>query len=264
MDKAAVAQAAELLSRGRLRREPISPLPEACRPGGEDEAYAVQEALHRRLEADGRGAIAGYKIGCTTEVMQRYLDIGQPCAGGVFAGTVHPGRGRIRAADHQRLGVECEIAVRLAKALTPAGAPYGRESAGDAVAACMAAIEVVEDRYRDFRSLGVFTLIADDFFNAGCALGEPAGDWRRLDLAAARGRMRINGAEVGSGRGGDVMGHPFEALAWLANRYAALGRTLEAGAFVLLGSVVETRWIAAGDVVEVEIDGLGGARVELA
>jgi 2-keto-4-pentenoate hydratase len=125
------------------------------------------------------------------------------------------------------------------------------------VVAFLSAIEVVDDRYRDYRTLDVPTLIADDFFNAACVLGAPVESWRDLDLAGVRGRMAINGAEVGTGTGGDILGHPLEALAWLANALAARGRCLEAGEFVLLGSVVETRWVAAGDLVEVEIEGLG-------
>ncbi len=90
-------------------------------------------------------------------------------------------------------------------------------------------------------------------------LGAPVEDWRELDLTGVAGRMRINGSEVGSGRGGDILGHPLTALAWLANALAARGRTLAAGEFVLLGSVVETRWVEAGDRVEIEIEGLGEA-----
>jgi 2-oxo-3-hexenedioate decarboxylase/2-keto-4-pentenoate hydratase len=56
------------------------------------------------------------------------------------------------------------------------------------------------------------------------------------------------------------MGHPLEALAWLANLRARLGLGLRAGEFVLLGSVVETRWVGAGDQVVVEIEGLGEVR----
>jgi 2-keto-4-pentenoate hydratase len=124
----------------------------------------------------------------------------------------------------------------------------------------MAAIEVVDDRYDDYRALDTPTLIADDFFNAAGVLGAPVAAWRELGLAGVRGRMAINGVEVGTGRGGDILGHPLEALAWLANAVAVRGCCLEAGAFVLLGSVVETRWVAQGDLVEVEIEGLGSAR----
>ena len=76
----------------------------------------------------------------------------------------------------------------------------------------------------DYRSLDTPTLIADDFFNAGCVLGDPVESWRELDLAAVQGRMTINGGEVGRGRGGDILGHPLKALAWLANALAARGR----------------------------------------
>ena len=127
---------------------------------------------------------------------------------------------------------------RLAHDLPAAGAPYRRARVGAAIGACMAAIEVVDDRYEDYRSLDTPTLVADDFFNAACVLGAPVEAWRELDLAAIRGRMTINGAEVGVGSGGDILGHPLEALAWLANALAARGRHLEAGDFVLLGSVV--------------------------
>jgi 2-keto-4-pentenoate hydratase len=53
------------------------------------------------------------------------------------------------------------------------------------------------------------------------------------------------------------MGHPFEALAWLANNLAARGRGLRAGEFVFTGSVVETKWLNRGDRVEMEVEGLG-------
>ena len=76
--------------------------------------------------------------------------------------------------------------------------------------------------------------------------------------------MAINGQEVGPGRGSDVLGHPLEALAWLANLRAAQDRPLRAGHFVLLGSVVETKWLARGDRVEIAIEGLGSARAVFA
>jgi 2-keto-4-pentenoate hydratase len=264
MTPEAIAHAAALLCAARLERRPFGRLPEACRPADEAAAYAIQDALHARLTATGCGALAGHKIGCTTPVMQQFLGIDHPCAGGVFAQTVHQGRGAFRHADLLHVGVECEIAVRLAQDLPAERAPFDRRAVAAAVGACMAAIEVVDDRYEDYRSLDAPTLIADDFFNAGCVLGAPVASWRELDLAALRGRMTINGGEVGTGKGGDILGHPLEALAWLANALAARGRQLKAGEFVLLGSVVETRWVEAGDRVEIEIEGLGPARAEFA
>jgi 2-keto-4-pentenoate hydratase len=258
MDVEAIERAAMLLCRVRLERERLVGLPEDCRPDNEADAYAVQDALHQKLGIAGYGDLAGHKIGCTTSVMQQFLGIGNPCAGGVFGPSVQQERGSFRHADFLHVGVECEIAVRLARDLPASGAPYDRDAVGSAVVAAMAAIEVVDDRYEDYRNLDTPTLIADDFFNAGCVLSRPVVEWRDLDLPGLRGRMAINGREVGSGRGGDILGHPIEALAWLANSLAARGGSLRDGEFVLLGSVVQTVWVEEGDRVEVEIEGLGG------
>ena len=82
----------------------------------------------------------------------------------------------------------------------------------------------------------------------------------RSDLAAMVGSMCINGTVVGTGHGRDVInGHPLEALVWLANAEAARGRDIPVDWIVMLGSVVQTKWVARGDVVQVHIDGLGSA-----
>jgi 2-keto-4-pentenoate hydratase len=257
-------RAAALLRDRRLARIPIGPLPEECRPRDEQDGYAVQEALHDLLARAGLGEIVGHKIGCTTPVMQAFLGIRNPCAGGVPATTVHDGEARVRHGKYVRVGVECEIAVRLGADLVPAGLPFDRLRVAQAVEAVLAGMEIVDDRYEDYRALDVPTLIADDFFNAGCVLGPPVTGWRALDLPALRGVTRVNGTEVGRGEGRAVMGHPFEALAWLANLHARAGRSLHAGEFVLLGSVVETRWVEPGDEVAVAIEGLGEVRATFA
>ena len=249
-------QTARVIAGYRLGRKPMPALDPAIRPADERTAYAVQEALHPLL-AGSLGAVAGHKIGCTTAVMQAFLRIPNPCAGAVFERTVHASPARVRHADFLHVGVECEIVVRLGRDLTPGEAPFDGESVAGAVAACMAGMEIVDDRYVDYKSLDTPTLIADDFFDAGCVLGAEVSDWRGLDLAAATGRTRINGVEVGSGRGADVMGHPFAALAWLANHLAQRGQVIRAGQFVFTGSVVETKWVNRGDRVEMEIAGLG-------
>lgn len=259
----ALDEAARSIAEARLARVPFEGLSEEVRPRDEDEGYAVQDALHERLTRAGLGEVTGYKIGCTTTVMQRYLGIGNPCAGGVLGQTVHHARATVRSGAFLRAGVECEIAVRLAGDLMAAGKRYDQDSVAGAVGACMAAIELVDDRYRDYRALDVPTLIADDFFNAGCVLGPEVTSWRALDLAQLTGRMLINGEEVGRGSGGDILGHPLRALAWLANLCAARGQPLRAGEFVLLGSVVQTVWLKAGDRVEIEIERLGGASLIL-
>src|SRR5579872_2056422 len=117
----AIEQAALLIEEARRAGRRIGPLPTACRPADAAAGYAVQQARHRRLAAQGT-SLAGHKIGCTTLVMQRFLGIDRACAGGVLAGTVHEREARLDHGDFHRVGVECEIALRLAADLPAAAA----------------------------------------------------------------------------------------------------------------------------------------------
>ena len=249
--------AAERIAEARIALAALDLLPETIRPADEAAAYAVQAKVHERLAANRYGRRIGWKIGCTTPVMQTYLGIPNPCGAGVFEGTRHASGATISAAGFRHVGIECEIAVRLARDLPATAAPFTAQSVAEAVESVMAAIELVDDRYADWRKTDTPTLIADDFFAAGCVLGQPLAFADAPDLGTVVGVTRINDVEVGRGIGADVLGHPLNALAWLANSLAARGEMLRAGEIVLTGSLVETRWVNAGDRVEISISGLG-------
>lgn len=260
-ETAALEDLAETIATARLARRPL-PAQLGKAPQDLARAYAVQGAVHRRLGASRFGRRSGWKIGCTTPVMQDYLGIDHPCAAGLFAGSTHASGAVLRHGDFVRVGVECEIAVRLAHDLPGEGATA--DSVRGAVGAVMAAIEIVDDRYVDWRTIGTPMLIADDFFAAGCVLGAGLPPGELPDLAGLRGRTLIDGVEAGAGRGADVLGHPYAALAWLAGQAQGRGEPLQAGETVLLGSLVRTEWVPAGASVRVEIEALGSVEVQFA
>jgi 2-keto-4-pentenoate hydratase len=252
-----VAGAANLIVAARLGRERLGRLPEAVRPRDLAESYRTQAAVHERLSRTHIGSRIGYKIGCTTQVMQDYLGLSHPCRAGVFAGVVHASGVRLKHGDYCHVGVECELAVRLGSDLPRNAIPFTRDAVEPAVAAYMAAIEIVDDRYVDWRKTDAPTLIADDYFAAGAVLGPSVAASAVADAAALLGVTSIDGREVGRGRGSDVMGHPLNALAWLANSLADAGAYLHEGEIVLTGSLVETKWLARGERASVTVAGLG-------
>ena len=239
-------------------RRPIDILPAELMPASLDEAYAIRQSFEAIETARGRGAVAGYKIGLTTPIMQRLCGVDEPCYGAIFAGEVHHGRAELATGDYCRLGIETEIAVRLGEDLPQGG---DRQRVAAAVEACMAAIEVLEDLRHDYKRLSAAAMVAGNVWNAGAVLGPPVADWRRLDLAQAAARLTINGREIGHGQGGDVMGNPLNALAWLANKLAAAGTPLRRGMIVLTGSMVPIQFPASGDRAVVEVAGLGTAEL---
>jgi 2-keto-4-pentenoate hydratase len=252
--------AANAIAAARRSRTPLAPLPADIAPQTEAEGYRIQQALAGLLAADF-GAQVGYKIGCTSAVMQQYIGIPHPCGGSVFAKGVHHSGVSLRHGDFVRVGVECEIAVRLARDLVASAAPFTADSVADAIEACLPAIEIVDDRYSEWETMGAPILVADDFFAAGCVLGKPVARSAAPDLKDVVGRAIVNDVEVARGTGADVLGHPHHALAWLANHLAADGGALRAGQIVLTGSLVKTIWLNAGDSVTMDLSGLGSVSV---
>jgi 2-keto-4-pentenoate hydratase len=253
--------AASVIAAARRSRAPLQPLAADIAPRTEAEGYLIQEALAGLLAADF-GARVGYKIGCTSAVMQQYIGIPHPCGGNVFANGVHASGAVLATADFVRVGVECEIAVRLARDLAPSAAPFTAGTVAHAIEAYLPAIEIVDDRYSEWQTMGAPTLVADDFFAAGCVLGQPVARPKAPDLLDVVGRAVINDTEVARGTGADVLGHPHHALAWLANHLAADGNGLRAGQIVLTGSLVKTIWLNAGDRVTMDLSGLGSVSVD--
>ena len=252
-------RAAQHLYEAHRQRQPYQPLPDDISPATIEEAYDMQEAFQTLLLPQ-RGNIVGYKIALTTPVMQRMVGFDAPCAGAVFASGVHHSPATVPASDYVRLGAECEVAVRLGSSLS---APCDRHRAAAAVAALMPAFELVDDRGADYANLYFLGVAADNAWNAGVVLGPERPDWPALDLENARGAMTINGQPAGEGHGRDVLGHPLDALAWLANTLSARGKELQAGMLVMTGSIVSTKFLNPGDEATFTFDGLGEIRLNV-
>src|ERR1700737_1861115 len=218
-----IRAAAKTIAAARRNRTPLQPLASGAAPQTEAEGYRIQDAIHELLAADS-GGLAGYKIGCTSPVMQQYVGIPHPCSGGVFAKGVFGSGASLSTKDFVRVGVECEIAVRLARDLSPTEAPFTAEWVAEALEAYYPAIEIVDDRYVDWQTPTAPSLVADDFFAAGCVLGKPVARSAAPDLLTIVGRALINGNEAGQGTGADVLGHPHNPLAWPANHFSPRGR----------------------------------------
>jgi 2-keto-4-pentenoate hydratase len=211
------------------------------------------------------GDVAGHKIALTTPRMRAMVGLDAPLAGRLHARQVVRGPASVRAADYGRLLVEFEIAVRMAADLPAKAGPYTFEQVSAAVGTVMPALELADDRGADYATLPArgLELAADNAWNEGAVLGEPNADWRRSDLATVTGVAFVNGEIVGEGHGADSMGHPFAALAWVANHLASRGGGLRRGDIVITGSLVTSQFPRARDRIRFEAGVLGSVELQV-
>jgi len=258
------AEAAAWLLQAHEKRERFQPLPPGLSPSSPAEAYAIQEAF-AATRAKQRGAAVGYKIALSSAAMRRFVGVDSPQAGMMFESTIRRSPARIRAADYVNLIVEFEIAVEMAGDLPAADAPFSRERVAGAVGAVMPAIEIADDRGADYSQLvrHPLDLIADNTWNEGAVLGRAVANWRELDLGKIRAVASINGSTVGEGIGAEAMGHPLDAVAWIADHLSARGHGLLRKDVVITGSLVTSKRVKAGDLVRFELENAGGVELRV-
>src|SRR4051794_23482660 len=112
-EKMDIREKAEAISRLFRERQQIDILPSELMPADLEEAYRVRGEFEAIETQRGRGAVAGYKIGLTTPIMQKLCGVDEPCYGAIFSSEVHRRRAELNTRDYCRLGIETEIAMRL-------------------------------------------------------------------------------------------------------------------------------------------------------
>ena len=256
------AKAVDLLTEVRRSRVRLDALPVDCRPDDLAAAYAIQAVHAERLAALQGGAPVGYKIGCTNVTAQAQLGIDEPFYGRLFPGAVHDSAARLRADDFFMRVIEAEFAFRMVDDLPAAAAPYDLDGVAAAVGAVVPAIEVVDSRYTDWTTAGAAALIADNGSHGALIHGPVTEAWRDIDLESAPVILSVAGEVVREGVGGNALGHPLHALAWLANTLCFSGGGLRAGDLVSTGTCIEVYFADPKDRIRADFGDLGSLEVE--
>ncbi|MGO3742592.1 2-oxopent-4-enoate hydratase [Kerstersia sp.] len=257
MDKPLIQQLGAELYQALQQRQVIAPLTERHPDMSIEDAYAVQQAMQQLRLASGE-RVVGKKIGVTSQAVMNMLGVYQPDFGWLTDGMVYNEGQPIEASSLIQPKAEGEIAFVLKKTLKGPGV-----TAADVMAATegvMACFEIVDSRIRDWK-IKIQDTVAD---NASCGvfvLGDRLVDVRDVDLYTCGMVLEKNGEVVATGAGAAALGHPANAVAWLANTLGRLGIALEAGEVILSGSLAAMVPVQAGDNLRVTIGGIGGCSV---
>jgi len=251
---------AERLRRAEETGKPCGPIRDHLPEGDVEAAYAVQRANTEFWTKQGR-RLVGRKIGLTAKAVQRQIGVDQPDFGMLLADrTVGDGE-EIDPGLVMQPRVEAEIALILERDLTAE-----RPTIADVIRAtafAVPAIEVVSSRIADW-DIRIVDTIADNASFGLYVLGGPPRSLDGLDLRLCGMVMERRGEPISLGVGAACLGNPLNAAAWLARKMVEVGMPLQAGDVIMTGALGPMAPVAAGDVIEARISGLGSVRAVFA
>ena len=225
----------------------------------EDEADAVRD----EAVAAYHSSVCGYRIAATTALTRRLLGCEAPVWAPLLAAEVRPGGTSFRLPPGV-IGAGCELAFVMARPYPLHGdEEVSRASAGRAVAACRPGVGILGRRVPGSKPLNALTATADFGLGVAFVEGRDAEGWEAADLATVPVTARIDGRAVAAGHGGDVLGHPLEAVAWLARALARRGGRLDAGDLVATGTCAGLLQVLPGQTFAADFGSLGTVELRL-
>lgn len=257
VDAATIAALAERLDRAQLTRTPIRKITDDHPDLDWHDAYAIQDALRVRKLARG-AAVAGLKMGLTSQVKMRQMGVSEPICGVLFDDGVCMDGGAVERARFIHPRVEAEIAVVTRAPLAGPGCDIAAVLA--AVDFVLPAMEIIDSRYEQF-GFDLKSVIADNTSSAGFVTGGRARAVGDIDLRTIGVVLEKNGAVVEVGAGAAVLGHPALSVAMLANLLAERGAHIPAGTFIMTGGITAAIAVEAGDHVSARYQDLGSLSV---
>ena len=251
-----VARAAHALREAATSGNPIPPLRETYPELDAAGAYAIQRINTEHRLKEGR-RIVGCKIGLTARAVQAQLGVDRPDFGILFDDMGYGDSEPVPMAGLHQPKVEAEVAFVLGRDLSMPNP--GHVDVLKAIEYVLPAVEIVGSRISNWNIRFVDT-VADNASSGAYVLGSTPRLLREVDLQLCGMVMTRRGEPVSVGAGAACMGHPLNAVAWLARTMAELGQPLRAGDLVLSGALGPMVPVSAGDVFDVRIYGLGAVK----
>ena len=249
----AIQQAAQALALARANRHPIPPVSTSHGIASLDAAYAVAEVNTRiRLESGRR--IVGLKVGLTSKAVQQQLGVDQPDFGVLFDDMEFLNGQDVPTARLLQPKVEAEIAFVVGRDVTGSTPSYSEFLT--CLSYALPAIEIVDSAIADWK-ISLVDTVADNASSGLYVLGDQPVPIGALSLGALGMQMDKNGQSVSTGSGAACLGHPLRAAFWLARTMAARGQGLRQGQVILSGALGPMVPVAAGDLVQASVGGLG-------
>lgn len=248
-----IAAAADRLATAAATGVPCAPVRDLIGSADLVAAYSVQRRVDE-IRRQAGAVVVGRKIGLTSVAVQQQLGVDQPDLGVLYADMDFAAGGEIPMDRLIQPKVEAEVGFVLGADLIDG--PLDSAQVRGAIDYAVAAIEICDSRVESW-DIKFGDTVADNASSGVYVLGTERRTLAEVEPADVVMSMTIDGTEVSSGVGTACLGDPIEAVVWLARTARELGQPLTAGQVILSGALGPMAPVAAGNVVTVNITGLG-------
>ncbi|MEE5092100.1 2-keto-4-pentenoate hydratase [Xanthomonas euvesicatoria] len=253
LEPSILAEAARRLRDAETSGQFIPPLRETFPGIDADDAYAIQK-LNAELKLASGARIVGAKIGLTSLAVQKQLDVDTPDYGLLFDDMSYGEGLPIPVSRLQQPKVEAEVAFVLGGDLSMRNPTI--VDVLNAIDYAVPALEIVGSRIFNW-NIKLVDTVADNASSSAFVIGGSPKKLSALDLRNCEMRLTRDGETVSTGNGAACLGHPLNAVVWLARTMARVGAPLMAGDLVLSGALGPMVAVEAGKTYSASIEGLG-------
>jgi 2-keto-4-pentenoate hydratase len=248
-----VAELADRLWRAEVERVPVEPISQDRPDLTIDDGYAIQTRnVTRRVTAGS--VVRGRKVGLTSRKAQKLMGVDEPDFGVLLDDMFLDDAAEVPFDALLQPRVVSVMAFVMASDLVGPGITTA--DVLTAVSGVLPAIEVVDSRIADWRTLPVDTA-ADNASAGRIVLGGRLTPVAGIDLRLEGLLLYRNGAPIESAAGAAALGSPARSIAWLANKLGTQGSGLRRGDVVLPGALHRMVPVRAGDYFQAHFAHLG-------
>ena len=233
--------------------------PAATPEGLNDADAACTRAKVNKFLVQQTGAkVIGYKAGLTNPAVQKRFNASAPVWGVLYAPMLLQDGATIEAAFGARPVFEADLLVRVSDSrISQAKTPEQVLQYIDQVIPAIELPDLVVEAPSKLNGAGVAAInVAARYFVTGSPIEVKRTQAFADSLASMKVLVMGGGEDLDTGFGRDVLDHPLNAVAWLAQDLQKHGLALKKGDLVSVGSFSKLMPPKAGQKVEVQYQGL--------
>ena len=222
-----------------------------------EDAYYIQLETVKLKEAQGKKVI-GKKVGLTSRAMQEMLQVDEPDYGHLFDDMTVKNGDIVDTKTMVAPRIEAEIGFMLKDDLVGPNITFlDVIMATDYV---LPTLEIIDSRIADWK-IKLIDTVADNGSSAKVVIGDEKKNLEDIHLRTNGMILKKNEEIVATGSGAAALGHPAEAIAWLANKLSDFDITLKKGELILPGALSGALNVEAGDTIKADFGTLGVVEV---